>query len=221
MKYEVPFISNTAEDKQCLQAAYGMIRNYFEPDLEMSWDEWSAITGYLPGKGTWSMAGLLWFKERGYSVIHIADFDYAALATEGEKYLIKLHGEELAQWEINNMDMATERTRATLFQASNISINRKPKFSDIKAYLDKGYLVKCQVNLNALNEIPGYTGHAVVVTGYTSSGLIIHDPGLPARPDRYVGSERFIEAWINPETQSAKMDAIFRAAPAQLAPVIA
>lgn len=208
MDKNVPFISNTSSDKQCLQASYAMIRQYFDPKLDIAWEDWAEITGYLPGKGTWSMAGLMWFKDHGYDVVHIGQFDYGRFAADGATYLVKSLGEEVAKWEIDNMDLKIEQARAIRFLSSNVWVQRPPTIDDIRNYLDDGYLVKCLVNLNALNGAPGYLGHAVVVKGYTDAAVILHDPGLPAQPNRHVEIVHFLRAWTDPESHSEKMDAV-------------
>lgn len=206
--HDVPFISNTPEDKQCLQAAYGMIRQYFEPNLDITWDDWAEITGYLPGKGTWSMAGLMWFKDNGYEVIHIAGFDYGRMAEEGATYLVEAYGDEIAAWKLKYMDLKVEQARALRFKETGIWIKREATLADIHAFLHDGYLIKCLVNLNVLNDKPGYVGHAVVVKGYTDKEIIIHDPGLPAVPNRHVPIEKFLRAWETEGPNSEKLDAI-------------
>lgn len=209
LDYDVPFISNTPEDKQCLQASYAMIRQYFEPDLDIGWDDWAELTGYLPGKGAWSMAGLMWFKDNGYEVVHIATYDYADFALRGPAYLREALDPEVAEWGIIFTDFDLEQPRASRFVNSGIWIKRQPTVEDIHQYLQKGYLIKCAVNLNALLGKPGYLNHAVVVKGITDSEVILHDPGLPARPNVRVSMPVFKRAWGEFDVpQSDKLDAI-------------
>jgi hypothetical protein len=205
---DVPFVSNTPDDKQCLQAAYSMIRQYFQPDLKIAPDEWASLTGFVPEKGTWSMAGLMWFKDHGYEVVHMGTFDYGAFAEFGGAYLIEALGEEIGNWEIKYTDLVVEQARAVRFLESNIWVQRAPTLDDIRQFLRDGYLVKGLVNLNTLNGKMGYLGHAVVVKGFTDTEFIIHDPGLPARPNRHVRIEKFADAWIDPVRNSQKLDAI-------------
>jgi hypothetical protein len=211
VNFKVPFIGNTSGDKQCLQACYAMVREFFEPDLSIPWDEWGEITGYLPGKGTWSMAGLMWFKEHGYEVVHMARFDYGAFAARGSEYLVEALGEEVAQWELENSDLELERRRALQFLSAQAWLQRAPALEDIKRFLSRGYLVKCLVNMKALNGASGYLGHAVIVKGYDDDHLILHDPGLPPRPERRVAVTDFERAWVDPATQAQKLDAIRKA----------
>lgn len=208
MNYDVPFIGNTPDDKQCLQAAYAMIRQYYEPNLIIDWEEWGELTGYLPGKGTWSMAGLMWFQENGYEVVHVGTFDYSDFALRGAEYLVEALGEDVANWKLKYMDLEKEQARALRFTGTGIWIQREASVQDIHEYLGNGYLIKCLINLNALNGKPGFLGHAVIVKGYTDTQLILHDPGLPAYPDRYVDINLFVKSWIDPTSKSEKLDAI-------------
>ena len=70
---KVPFVSNTADDTHCLQSAYMSIAKYFDPNFSIPMDEWSELTGYEEGLGTWANAGLVWFKKHGYDVLHYAE----------------------------------------------------------------------------------------------------------------------------------------------------
>lgn len=220
MNYDVPFIGNTPDDRHCLQASYAMIREYFEPSLAIDWDEWSELTGFIPGKGTWSMAGLMWFQENGYEVVHISTFDYREFSRRGSEYLLEALGEHIGRWESDFIiDLPLEQARAMRFAASGVWIQREPTLEDIYSYLDKGFLVKCLVNMRALNNEYGYLGHAVVVKGYTESGLILHDPGLPPQPNRYVSTEQFLKSWTNAITNSEKLEAIRKVSPVLDGPV--
>jgi hypothetical protein len=209
MDNDVPFIANTPDDTHCLPASFAMIRGFFEPDLTIGWDEWSETVGYVPGKGSWSMAGLMWFKDHGYEVVHIAAFDYKEFAARGPEYLLEALDEETAMWDIKFTDFDIEQARAARFMRSGIWLQRQPTVDDIRNYLTNGYLIKCSVNLHALNGRTGYLSHAVVLKGMTEHEVIMHDPGLPARPSRHVPIEDFLLAWDEPNRPgSAKMDAV-------------
>lgn len=204
----VPFIGNTDDNLHCLQASYGMIRHFFEPGWHIDWSEWARTTGYVEGKGSWSFAGLMWFTQNGYDVVHITAFDYHRFVNEGETYLREALGDEAGSWEAAFTDMPLEQARCREFIQTGIWQHRKPSLADLQLYLDRGYLLKCLINLNFLNDIPGFLGHAVVVLGYTESEIIIHDPGLPPLPNRHVNINKFMAAWTNPNSNMEKMDAI-------------
>jgi hypothetical protein len=208
MNNTVPFISNTKDDLHCMQSAYLMIVKYFKPDFEMEWDEWSHLTGYEEGKGTWASASLLWFKSAGFDVTHMSLFDYARFAHEGERYLLDSYGEEVGAWQAKHSNLPLEQSRADLLRASGVIKLREPTQKDLKSFLDEGHLIRCLVNSAKLNNKAGYVGHAVVVSGYDDKAFIIQDPGLPALQDRYVSYEDFEKAWAAPNVQAKELDAI-------------
>ena len=205
---DVPFIGNTSDNLHCLPASYGMVRQYFEPEWQIDWEEWSPLVGFIPGKGAWSMAGLLWFRDNGYDVVHVTSFDYGRFADEGADYLHESLGRKTAEWEVTFTDMHLEQARARTFVQSGIWQYRRPDIADIKLYLERGYLVKCTVNLNHLNGLPGFLGHALLVVGYNKDTLILHDPGLPARAYRSVTYDEFQAAWADPNARMEKLDAL-------------
>ena len=208
--YPVPFIGNTPDNLHCLQAAYGMIRKYFETDWQLDWDEWSQTTGYKEGLGTWSTTGLIWFKEHGYDVKHFRSFDYREFIRDAPAYLLENLGPEIGEWEIRFSDLPYEQRKAAQMLALNIWEQRTPTLQDIYNLLDEGYLLKAVVNLRALNDEPDFLGHAVVIKGYTSdkTELILHDPGLPHHADRTVPITRFAHAWSDFSEDTERLDAI-------------
>ncbi len=203
-----PFVSNTKDDLHCLQAAFMIVLKNFEPDMQISWNKWSDITGFEPDKGTWPLAGLVWFKERGYDVRHIEQFDFKAFAEKGEEYLRERYVGESGEWAIEHTNLPAEQQRAAQFSGFNLFDNRNPTINDIKTFIDKGYLVRVHVNARSLNGKSGYFGHAVIVYNYDKDGVILHDPGLPPIPSRKVAYADFERAWFDPEDGSAEMSAI-------------
>ncbi len=206
--HDVPFLSNRDDDKHCLQAAYGMIRQFFEPDWQIDWRDWSATTGFEEGRGSWSLEGMLWFHANNYDVQHVTAFDYQRFADEGIDYIYESLGKEVGDWEAHFFDIPKEQSRAKAFLATTMWQHRRPDFEDIKLYIERGYLVKCIVNLNHLNDLPGFVGHAVLAVGYTGEHIVIHDPGLPAVAYRSVPYEKFLRAWTDPNANMEKLDAI-------------
>src|SRR5882724_8137736 len=126
MIYTVPFVSNTPDDLHCLQAAYAMIRGYFEPELEIPWHEWAVLTGFVLGKGSWSMQGQLWFVEHGYEVHHLTSFDYRRMVAEGSSYLVEALGEEAGKFEAELTDMPREQVWAQRMIEAGIWQQRVP-----------------------------------------------------------------------------------------------
>lgn len=207
--YNVPFYSNTPDDTHCAQATLRSALGYFEPHKEFTWKELDHVTSKLPGKGTWRMAGLLWLRENGYEVHDIGVVDYATFAERGLDYWTELHSPEAAAWEAKNFDIPAEQIRAQEFVKVADIERRVPTQKDITHYLDLGFLVQITVNILQLNNTPGqYRGHAILVIGYTDTAFIIHDPGLPPRPNRIIPYDLLEAAWANPGPQSKVITAL-------------
>ena len=60
----------------------------------------------------------------------------------------------------------------------------------------------CNVNSHKLNNEKGYAGHYVVMKGYSETGFVLHDPGLPAQENRFVNFEDFEKAWAYPNKKA-------------------
>lgn len=208
VEYKVPFFSNTKDGIHCYQAAIRMVIKYFEPANEFSWKELDLVSGKAEGLWTWPMAGFLWMRERGYELRDVELFDYERLSLEGGDYLIDEFGVDVGKVQIAHSDMRQAKGLAAEF-ISKVKVNkREPGLSELEGYLDKGYLVICNVNLRALNHVEGFSGHFVVIIGYDEENLKIHDPGLPPREGRVVIRSVFEHAWAYPNHKAKNFVAI-------------
>lgn len=209
MHKNVPFVPNTPDDLHCLQASFMTILKYFRPDVVMDWNEWSVITGFEEGKGTWPIAGMVWFKKQGFEVKHIEPFDFEKFIQDPIDYIKQQYSEEIAKYAIDNTNIPIEKKRAAeLLKYTDVLENRNPTIEDIKDYLDRGFLVSVNINVRALNNGPGFVGHVVTIFGYDDEHIIMHDPGSPAVPHRLVAFEDLIKAWKDPETDTGEMTAV-------------
>jgi len=186
-----------------------MIIKAFDPSFTMSVDEWSEIAGFEEGKGTWANGSLVWLKNNGYDVKHIAPFDYERFVEKQGDYLIEYVGPVVGQWQIDhtNMDVEVERVKKLLAESTIIE-KRIPTQDDIRHYLDSGYLLRAHVNSNKLNGKENYVGHAVVLFNYDEGGVYIHDPGLPPLENRYLAWDLFESAWADPNEDNKELDAV-------------
>jgi|ETNmetMinimDraft_4_1059912.scaffolds.fasta_scaffold38179_3 hypothetical protein len=191
----VPFVPNTPDDTHCLQAAFMSVAKYFDPDFSIPMDEWSRLTGYEEGKGTWAYAGLAWFAQNGYEVKHFELFDFDEFMKRPKKYMIEVHGEEAGVWGYQNTNVPAEIQRMRRVLALGLVEQHDPTIEDIQKFLDEGYLARVTLNAHRLNNEAGYVGHAVTIIGYTDSQVTLHDPGLPPMPNRQVSWETFEAAW--------------------------
>lgn len=204
----VPFVANTPDNTHCFQAALKMVIGYFEPDRVLSWEALDKLTGKSPDLWTWPMQGILWFMKQGYEVKNIELFDYHAFAEQGESYLVKMFGEEVAREQAEHSNLPEEQRYAKMFAEQAPHENRLPSRTEIKELLDEGFLGIVNVNGHALDEQEGYSGHVVVIIGYNTRGFILHDPGLPAAAHRHVSYPLFQKAWAYPNKDSQNIIAV-------------
>ncbi|MBI4212297.1 MAG: hypothetical protein HY540_06635 [Deltaproteobacteria bacterium] len=204
----IPFFPNTGDGTHCWQAALKMVLAVFEPDREYSYDELDRISEKSPGKWTWPTAAMLWFLKRGYELQLIEDFDYGAFAEQGEDYLLERCGKEVGQAQIANTDLAKELGFAREFSTIAPLDVRIPGFEDLKAMLEQGYGLICNINGAMLSGQKGYAGHFVVITGMTQHDITLHDPGLPPQPHLQVPRHVFDRAWSYPTPRDRNLLAI-------------
>lgn len=202
---QIPFFSNTSDNTHCYQATLKIILKYFNANEEYSWDELDKITAKGKDLWTWPTAGLLWLNRQGFEVRIIEGFSYEVFAKKGEKYLVKVFGEEVAKEQVKNSDIAQERKLAEELITRQLFEKRLPKFAEINQLLEEGYLIICNVNAKALNDEDGYVGHFVVVIGADNNELVIHDPGLPPQESRRVSREQFEKAWAYPNYRARNL----------------
>lgn len=201
-KHTVPFYANTSDDTHCYQAALKMILKYFLPKKEYSWEELEKFTGKKEGLWTWINLGIINMRKLGFDVIQKSDFDRQAFVDEGGDYLKERYGDEVANEQIKHSDIAYEQEVTKEYIQLLGNVPQTTSLDEIKQLLDKGYLIICNVNSQALNNRVGYVGHFVVVFGYDEEQLFLHDPGLPPQENRNVLYEQFKKAWEYPDERS-------------------
>ena len=171
-----------------------MVLEFFQPEEQMSWEQWAKITGKKEGLWSWTLKGILEMEERGFDVLLIEDFDYTRFAELGTGYLKERFGDEIAKEQDKNSDIPFEmQTAKQLLHI--VPPPQIPSLKDLKRLLNEGYLVICNVNSKSLNEEEGYEGHFVTIYDLTPSHVILHDPGPPAYESREVSVPVFMKAW--------------------------
>jgi len=181
------------------------IAKYFDPSFHIEMDEWAELTGYEEGLGTWANAGLVWFKEHGYEVVHYELFDFRTFIERPKEYMIEVHGEKSGLWGIEHTNIEAEIPRMKKLLEAGITEMKQPTMDDVRSFIDQGYLVRVTVNAGKFSTDDYYAGHAVVVTAYSDTHVQFHDPGLPAVPNREVTIDQFEAAWSD---QERELDAI-------------
>lgn len=203
---KVPFFANP-DNQHCLQAGIKSILKYFLPDKDFSWKELEQLTDFVEGKGTWTNKVLVSLHEMGFDVVDISTFDIDAFITRGGDYLIERYGSEAGEYAVKMSNIPQEQATYKLVKKLNIHKHREPTLNNIKHLLDHGWLVCSTVNSKHLNDKPGFEGHFIVITGYDSSGLIIHDSGPDPLENRHVEYSKFNDTWSIPDKNSRLLSA--------------
>lgn len=205
IKHNVPFYPNTLDDTHCFQAAIRSVLKYFLPDKEYTWVELEIMTAKKEDLWTWPTQGLITLHRLGFEIIDMSGFDVETFIETGEDYLLSEYGKEFANEQIKHSDIDQERL---FYRESipNIKYQKTlPTIEDLKALLEKGYLIICNVNSKALNNQLGYVGHFVVLIGYDKDHLYLHDPGLPPLENRKVLYAEFKKAWAYPNEKAKNL----------------
>lgn len=203
----VPFFSNTPDDTHCVQAAFRMVLKYFFSKKTFNWEKMDQLTGKKKGLWTWPMIGLMNLKKMGFDVLHFTLFDYEKFAKLGDAYLRELNNDNnVTKAQTEHSDLDYERKNALDYSKSKIHKKILPTLEDVKDFLEKGYLLICNVNSKTLSQKEGYIGHSVVIFGYDEKNLYIHDPGLPPLKNRKVSYQIFSKAWeyTNPKQKNIR-----------------
>ena len=212
LNYPVPFYENTSDNTHCFQACLKMVLKYFFPEEDYSWKYLEKISAKVPGKWTWSMAALIWLANKDIEIKNIEIFDYKKFIDKKEDYLLEFYGKEVAKKQIENSSIPQEIEFSKKFIKEADIEMKSPDISDIKALLDRGFLIGCNVNSNALNNEEGYTGHYVIVRGYDSNNLFANDPGRPGKENKKISFETFEKAWAYPNSNTRNITAFKRKA---------
>lgn len=172
---KVPFVQNP--DDKCVPATIGMVLEYFMPEKQWSMDDFIKLTGYIPGKGTWSAKSMLSLSKMGFETRWIEDFNNQAFIANPKKYLGTILDPESLKWQVANSDLALEAQHIKECLDNGHVIKERPGTrNDVKRLLDDGWLVRLEVNANQLAGKDGYEGHSVLVIGYDSEDAVIHNP---------------------------------------------
>lgn len=194
----IPFFSNTPDDTHCFQAVLKMVLKYFQPDRDYSFEELDKFSDKVPNMWTWATRTLINMQKMGFDLINMESFDYLAFSKNGKNYIENKFGQEMAIAQEQNSNLQKEMIDASEFVKVFGNNFILPEIEDIKNYIDQGYVIGCNVNIEKLNKNSGYAGHFILVFGYDDNNLYLHDPGHPPYPDRKVSFNEFTHAWAYP-----------------------
>lgn len=209
---EPPFYPNLPDQSHCLEACVKMILEAIPPFKILDYQQIDEITGKLSLKArySWPIKLYLELGEMGYEVKVIENFDYQEFANDPESYLIANFGEEIGKDQIENSDLANETyyARKIVESPSVKLINKIPEMRDLIDSLEDGNLVICNVNQKILQGDSGYVGHFILIYGFGTNTLNVHNPGPPYMPNQELDIELFDRAWSYPTPNSRNIFAI-------------
>jgi len=156
---------------------------------------------------TWPMQGLMNMQKLGFDVKHIVAFDYAKFAKLGSKYLHSTFAPDVVAQQEKHSDIVLAQKEAKEYIAKDIHIKRPATWKDIQDYLERGYLVVCNVNSKVLSNESGYTGHFVLVYAVGNDKIQFHNPGLPPKASSTLSKKEFTKAWAYPTKKDCELQA--------------
>lgn len=194
---EPKFYANLDGDTHCAQASIMMIFSILFPERSFSFEQLDRATNKYSGFSTWQTHELFYYEKLGINFKYYDTFDMKNFGERGLEYIAEKYGDEVAEYNRENTkDINLEKklcleiaNKRWFFKRKNIGLGL------VKKLLDQGYYLMLSLNSKALNNQPGWVGHKVVCYGYDECGVIIHDPGLPPHPARYVAFDLFKKAW--------------------------
>lgn len=205
----VPFYGNTPDGTHCFQASIKMILGCFLPQREFTWEELEQLSAKKEGLSTWPQQTLINLRRMGFEVIMVEGFDGKAFIKEGGKYLCDAFGKEVADWQIAHSDIPQEQRLYQEAYDSGVDIQKRtPNLAEVRAYLERDYMIKTSVNSRKLQGREGYVGHSVVILAVSDDEVLLHDPGLPPRAAAKVPLKQFMAAWADPDETAQNFIAI-------------
>ncbi len=196
---DVPFYPNDSEDNnQCMVSVYRSILEYFSGQQKTQ-AEVANFVGYQPGRAAWTLGPLTNLAQHGFDIKMIEPFDYRKYAKQGKHYLYTVFSEQKADWMLAHSNILEIQPLIPDFLRTVSWENRPASLQDIDDLLTQNYLVFVTLNSRALNGKTGYTDHAVLILGRQAGNYILHDPGLPPHPNRYVPRAALLEAMGGPK----------------------
>ena len=204
---EIPFVENTG--RRCAPGCTGMILGTLMPDRAFSSNEVESLSGFKEDKSTWAAQHLLSLDRIGIEVGWIQDEDLPAFTVDPFAYMRRqIPNEDTFENFIKTNDLYLEAARIEEYLALGLSFEHRPASpDDIIGRLSNGWMVRLEVNGKTLADQPGYTTHAVMVSGFNDDAVRLENPdGLyGSKPKQLVTWDRLSMAWDEPTMQYCRL----------------
>ncbi|MFI5275465.1 MAG: RluA family pseudouridine synthase [Candidatus Saccharimonadales bacterium] len=192
----VPFYPNHEDGMHCMLAAYRSVIAYFL-HRELTWDELEELTGYTLNRAAWTIKALVDMQDMGLDIRMIEPFDYRRYLKEGEPYLHELYSSEEVEWYLANSNVKDIQSFIPKFLERVKYVCRRARMADIDSMLNENRLVFVTVNAQTLNDMEGFTSHALLVIGREGNDFVAHDSGgklLEPTSNRIISRKKLWEA---------------------------
>jgi hypothetical protein len=166
------------------------------------------LTGFVLDSPTWQFAELLAFADRGVSVLDAEHFAPEEFVDDAAAAIARQVGDDkAAEWIVSVTDLELEGARVAQCLANPMVTfeDRRPTLIDLQTQLASGAVVICNVNSRVLVGKDGYMPHGVVLLAISDDEVLLHDPGIPPKPNLPVPLEVFERAWHFPSPDMANM----------------
>lgn len=161
---------------------------------QYGWKELEELTGYDSGRAAWTVKVWTYLAQHGFEICMIENFDYNRYRAEGRAYLQSHLKPEELEWQEQHSNVLEIIPMLPDFLKRVHHETRSPKLTDIDRMLTDGYLVIVQLNSKMLNDLDGYSAHAILVYDKDGAEYVAHDPGLPPQRSRRIGAEQLFAA---------------------------
>lgn len=188
-----PYYSNREDNMSCSLANYRSIIEFFT-GKRPSWEEVENLQGFKPGVAAWTIKALTEMSEDGWTIEMYEPFDYSRFLQDGETYLRKQFGDEVADWQLANSNISEMKEYIPKFLQTVKQAVKSPDSDDIESLIDDGMLVTAVLNSRVLNGKNGYVGHSILIFDYDDLSYKFHDPGLPGVKSRVESKELILKA---------------------------
>lgn len=204
-------VANDADGMSCLHACVQMVMRARPDGRVFSFEEINKILRRKQGKYSWGYAIFEALGNEGFKVKSISNFSTEDFVRNGAAYLLDYYGTEAGTIQIANSDLPVVLDDAKRFlENGNVESQRRtPTLDDIRASIHDGGYVIPLVNSRLLKSETGYAGHFVLIYGYDETGVIFHDPGLPAQAARRMAWRDFDKAWSSPSESHRSMRVVY------------
>lgn len=191
-----PFYKNP-DGNSCMAACIRMGAEFFTgvaPEL----GEIDRLTRRRKGEGTWPHGTYQALRGLGLEIeAYEPAMDYGAFAVEPVDYMKQTYADkpEFLRWLLVTHDLNAAAADVRELLGDKLIVRRDvPDMVMVRNYLERGWLVIPNVDINALQDVDaGPEGHAVLVFGADDKSVRLHDPDSEA--DVNVPLAKFEEAW--------------------------